>query len=176
VGALGVGLALLAALLARAGFCRAAFWAAGLALLTDLVDGEVARQSGRCSPEGNYLDAIGDRVMECLLLLGLLPTAPNLAGLALAGGCLTSFAKARCALVVLMDNRDWPGFGDFPDRAVLLALAYLALPDPSLPLGLLALVSWAGLGQRIRYARRQIQRTGPQGLQPYLRGSERYQR
>lgn len=176
MGGLGVGLALLAAVLARAGQNWPAFWVAALALLTDLADGEVARQSGRSTPEGNYLDAMGDRVTECLLLLGLLPAAPNLVGLALAGACLTSFAKARCALVCQMDNRDWPGLGDYPDRAALLLVSYLLLPDPSLPLGLLALVAWTCMAQRVRYARRLIQRAGPEQLQPYLRGSERYQR
>ena len=99
VSAVGVLLAVAAAGLARLGYLTTAFWVAGLAFLTDMADGEVARRTGSCSPEGNYLDAVGDRVSECLLLLGLLPFAPDLTALVLAGGCLTSYAKARCALV-----------------------------------------------------------------------------
>ena len=176
VSATGVVLAALAACLARAGWNTAAFWTAAAALLTDLADGEVARQTDGCSPKGNYLDAIGDRVSECLLLLGLLQVAPNLAALALAGGCLTSFAKARCALVLSMDNRDWPGLGDYPDRAALLLLAYLLLPNPTLPLALLVLTTWSCLWRRTQHALDLIRQASPEELQPYLRGSARYQR
>jgi phosphatidylglycerophosphate synthase len=139
--------------------------------LTDLADGEVARSTKSCTPEGNYLDALGDRICECLLLLGLLPFAPNLAALALAGGCLTSYAKARCSLVVSMDNRDWPGAGDYPDRAALLLMSYYLLPDPAPSLALLSAVSWICLLRRLAYARRMIRDAGVEKLQPYLRGS-----
>jgi phosphatidylglycerophosphate synthase len=176
VSATGVVLAALAACLARAGWNTAAFWTAAAALLTDMADGEVARQTDRCSPSGNYIDAMGDRVSECLLLLGLLQASPNLAGLALAGACLTSFAKARCALVLSMDNRDWPGVGDYPDRAALLLLAYLLLPDPTFPLALLVLTSWSCLWRRTQHALSLVRQASPDELQPYLRGSARYQR
>lgn len=171
VGWAGIVLAATAAGLARWGFPTAAFWVAGLALLTDIVDGEVARQTGSTSPEGNYLDAVGDRVSECLLLLGLIPFAPNLAALALAGGCLTSYAKARCALVRVLDNRDWPGLGDYPDRGALIATAYFMLPDPTLPLTLLVMVGWSCLWRRVRHGRDLIRQAEPEELLPYLRGS-----
>lgn len=176
IGALGLLLAAAAALLARTQFLTAAFWVAGLALLTDIADGEVARRTASCSPEGNYLDAVGDRISECLLLLGLVPYAPGLTALVMAGGCLTSYAKARCALVRVMDNRDWPGLGDYPDRGALIAAAYLTLPNPSWALGLLALISWTCLWRRVRYARSLIRQTPPEELLPYLRGSAWYQR
>ncbi len=176
VGAAGIVLAAAAAGLARADFTVAAFWVAGLSFLTDMADGEVARQTDRTSPEGNYLDAVGDRISECLLLLGLLPFAPNLAALVLAGACLTSYAKARCALVRVMDNSDWPGLGDYPDRAALIATAYLLLPNPTLPLAILALISWTCLWRRVRHARTMIAQASPQELLPYLRGSDWYQR
>lgn len=176
VGVIGIALAALAAISSRLGLYQVAFWLAAGALLTDLIDGEVARQSQSDSPEGNYLDAMGDRISECLLFLGLLPCSPNLTALALAGACLTSFAKTRCALVLTMDNRDWPGLGDYPDRGVLLLVAYLMQPDPTVPLVLLVLISWSCLAHRIRYARRMIQKAPAEELQPYLRGSARYQR
>ena len=176
VGAVGILLAVSAAALARLGFLTSAFWVAGLAFLTDVADGEVARRTGSCSPEGNYLDAVGDRVSECLLLLGLLPYSPNLTAMVMAGACLTSYAKARCALVRVMDNSDWPGLGDYPDRAALIATAYLMLPDPALPLALLGLITWTCLWRRVRHARSLIRTAGPQELLPYLRGSDSYQR
>ncbi len=171
VGALGMGLAGLAAGLLRAGYPRLALGAALCSVATDLVDGEVARRAQVESPEGNYLDALGDRVTECLLLFGLLPLAPNLTCLAMAGGCLTSYAKARCAGVRLMDNRDWPASGDYPDRAVLILIAYACAPDPTWAITALVLLSWSCLGRRARYARRLILEASEEELQPYLRGS-----
>ncbi len=176
VGVLGIILALAAAGAARAGETQLSFWLAASSLLTDLADGEVARESGEESPEGNYLDAMGDRICECVLLFGLLPLAPNLVLLSLAGGCLVSFAKARCALVCLMDNRDWPGWGDYPDRAVLIALAYWFQPLPFWPLGVLVLLTWSCLFRRVHHARAKIRASTPEELQPYLRCSDQYQR
>lgn len=176
LSALGILLAVLAAAAARWGAVPLSFGLALASLLTDLVDGEVARQTGLETPEGNYLDAMGDRLSECILLFGLLPLAPNLVTLALAGGCLVSFAKARCALVCLMDNRDWPGWGDYPDRAALIALAYLLQPDCTGPLVFLSVLTAMGLAQRVRYARSFIASAPADKLQPYLRPSSRYQR
>lgn len=176
VGVLGIILALAAAGAARAGEAHLSFGLAVSSLLTDLADGEVARESDQESPEGNYLDAVGDRICECVLLFGLLPLAPNLVLLSLAGGCLVSFAKARCALVCLMDNEDWPGWGDYPDRALLIALAYIYQPASLWPLGLLALVTWSGFFLRLSHARGKIRAARPEELQPYLRPSDQYQR
>lgn len=176
VGAFGVMLAALAALACRAEWFTTAFWLAAGSLLTDIADGEVARRTHQSGPEGNYLDALGDRLTECLLLLGLGSSAPNLAALALAGGCLTSFAKARCALVRSLDNRDWPGLGDYPDRGTLILIAYAMQPDPTLPLACLVGVAWLNLWQRSQHARRLIRQASTEELQPYLRGSDAYQR
>lgn len=170
VGAVGIALCAAAALSFRAGCPRLAFWLAVLGLLTDMIDGEVARGANASSPEGNYLDALGDRLSECLLLLGLLPSSPNLVCLAMAGGCLTSYAKARCAQVRIMDNRDWPGVGDYPDRAALLLTAYVTGgPYAWIPLGVLVLVTWSCLAVRARYARRLIREATQEELLPYLR-------
>lgn len=176
VGLFGVGMAGLAAALARYGRLDWAFWLALIAVLTDMADGEVARSTGQASPAGNYIDAFGDRLRESLLLIGLFPLAPNLVLLALLGSSLVSFAKARCALVVVMDNRDWPGFGDHPDRAVLLLFAYAYTPHTLLPLGILVLASWTCCLVRVRYALRLIAEARTEELLPYLRFSAEYQR
>lgn len=169
VGILGMILAALAAFLLRFNYIGLAFALATLAFATDLIDGEVARSTQKSSPWGNYLDAVGDRLTECLLLLGLLPAAPNLVGLALAGSCLTSYAKARCALVLKMTNDDWPGLGGYPDRATLILIAYALAFNPNLPLIVLVAVSWVGAWQRTKYAEHLIKTASPRELQPYLR-------
>ncbi len=169
VGIFGVVLALMAAILARMELYSPAFYLAVAAVLTDMADGEVARATGETTPIGNYYDAIGDRTRECILLFGLLPTAPNLVALGIIGTCMTSFAKARCSLVRVMDNRDWPGFGDHPDRAVIIAVAYLFQPVTTLPLLLLVLATWGCFLSRVRYARDLIVQAEPEDLMPYLR-------
>lgn len=178
VGLLGIIFAVAAAGCARVGYLSASFWLAGLALLTDMADGEVARRASRQTPEGNYLDAVGDRVCECVLLFGLLPHAPNLVAASIAGACLVSFAKARCALVRVLDNRDWPGAGDYPDRGVLIAVAYLMQPNPSIPLIALCSLTAFALTRRIKHAKRLIQEASNEELLPYLRprNSDEYQR
>ncbi len=176
VGIFGVVIAILAAILARAGLYDAAFWLAVMAVLTDMADGEVARATGETTPLGNYYDAIGDRTRECVLLFGLLPTAPNLVALAIIGTCMTSFAKARCGLVRIMDNRDWPGFGDHPDRAVMIAVAYLFQPQSTIPLIVLTIATWTCFIQRANYARKAIEDATPDELLPYLRPDSRVQR
>lgn len=169
VSVFGVVVAILAAVLGRMGWHDYAFWLALIAVLTDMVDGEVARATDTCTPLGNYFDALGDRTRECILLIGLLPLAPNLVAMAVAGACLTSFAKARVGLVMISDNRDWPGFGDYPDRAVLILIAYLFCPNVSPALLVLAVLAWTCFGQRILYARRLILSAKPQEILPYLR-------
>lgn len=168
VGLFGVVLACLAAILFRFGYAQAAFWVAMAALLSDMADGEVARETGRATPQGNYLDAVGDRLRECILLLGLLPVSTDLVTLAILGTCLTSFAKARCSLVVIMDNSDWSGFGDHADRAVLILVCYFWAPE-LWPLILLAATTWSCFLIRVRTALRKIDEAGPEGLLPYLR-------
>lgn len=179
VGLFGVALALAAALLIRLGFETVAFWIAMAAVLTDMADGEVARERGEVTPLGNYLDAMGDRLREGLLLVGLLPHSPNLVCLALLGTCLTSFAKARTSLVLITDNRDWPGFGDHPDRAVMLLFCYFFCHHITLPLSILVLATWSCFLTRLRTAEKLISEAEPSQLLPYLRpkvSSEEYQR
>ena len=169
ISLLGVLLAIMAAVSLRLGQLYLPFCLAFLALLTDLIDGEVARTQKKASPWGNYFDAVGDRLRECLLLFGLLPNAPDVAALALIGTCLTSFAKARVGLVVRTDNRDWPYPGDHPDRAALILSAYFFQAHSVAILCLLVLLSWSCFFQRLRYARTLVDEAHEEDLLPYLK-------
>src|ERR1700690_4603662 len=88
-------------------FAAGRFAAAGgmmiLAGLCDLLDGPVARRQNRVSLFGGFLDSILDRYADLILFLGLLvyyvqvnrfPYA-FLAGAAMAGAVMVSYAKAR---------------------------------------------------------------------------------
>lgn len=141
-------------------------WALLLALLAaamDFLDGEVARLQNRPSAFGNYLEALVDRWVDGILLVGFIPFYPLAASLAIILSSLVSYAKARLGLVMPTDNSDWPGWGDRPDRMVLLLSAVALGPVSSwsrLLLWILVLVSMVGCVQRVQHARRQIEQAG----------------
>lgn len=176
VGLFGVLLGVLAAVALRAGFTATAFWLATAAVLTDMADGEVARATDTATPVGNYLDAVLDRLREGALLFGLLRLSPDLVGLAILGTFMTSFAKARTALVIVTDNRDWPGFGDHADRAVMLLVCYAFPLYRTASLVVMVLATWSCFLLRTQQAQRMIASAEEDQLLPYLRVSEVYQR
>jgi CDP-diacylglycerol---glycerol-3-phosphate 3-phosphatidyltransferase len=102
-----------------------------LAGLCDLLDGPVARLQNRVSVFGGFLDSILDRYADLILFLGLLVYYASvnrfiyafLAGAAMAGAVMVSYAKARAESLV--PNED-VGFWDRPERLVLMILGALA--------------------------------------------------
>ena len=83
------------------------FWAGGIVLLAsglfDLLDGALARHTGRVSRFGALLDSTLDRVSEAVVLVGLLvyyldtgsTEGALLCYLALAGSVMVSYLRAR---------------------------------------------------------------------------------
>lgn len=78
--------------------------AMGLVVMSDSVDGQMARLSGRTSPYGAFLDASLDRVADAAVMVAVLvhlaiieagPLWLGLAGWALAVGQITPYVKAR---------------------------------------------------------------------------------
>lgn len=149
----------------------AAFICAALSGLVDLLDGSVARLQQRESPFGNYFDTMLDRIVEVILYLGLVFVWPVPAAVALAFSMLVSYAKARVALVIPTDDRDWPGMGDRADRIALLLLGLLAaavgfvvvLP---VMVWIIAVMTVIGTGQRMVYAHRLIEEVFPRTQRP----------
>ncbi len=100
------------------------------AALCDLLDGPVARLQNRVSLFGGFLDSILDRYADFLLFLGLLVYYVELnrfryavlAGAAMAGAVMISYAKARAASLVPESD---VGFWDRPERLALIILAAL---------------------------------------------------
>jgi CDP-diacylglycerol--glycerol-3-phosphate 3-phosphatidyltransferase len=97
-----------AAILFAAGRFAAAGGMMTLAGLCDLLDGPVARRQGRVSMFGGFLDSIFDRYADLILFLGLLVYYSHvnrfgyamLAGAAMAGSVMVSYAKARAESLV----------------------------------------------------------------------------
>ncbi len=126
--------ALAANLVAGIFFAKGEFAIAGgtivLAGLCDLLDGPVARRQNRVSLFGAFLDSILDRYADLLLFLGLLVyyalvnrfLYAVLAGAAMAGAVMVSYAKARAESLVPTAEI---GFWERPERLVLMILGAL---------------------------------------------------
>jgi CDP-diacylglycerol--glycerol-3-phosphate 3-phosphatidyltransferase len=116
-------------------FAAGRFAAAGgmmiLAGLCDLLDGPVARRQKRVSMFGGFLDSILDRYADLILFLGLLVYYVQvnrfryaiLAGAAMAGAVMVSYAKARAESLVPPSE---VGFFERPERLILMILGALA--------------------------------------------------
>jgi len=127
---LGLAVNIVAAVL----FAKGMFTVAGLVVLFagifDMVDGEVARRTGRVTRFGAFFDSVIDRYSEVMLLLGLVVWYAKLdrifyAGLvvvALIGSIMTSYTRARAESLIPACK---VGFLERPERIVLLIIASL---------------------------------------------------
>lgn len=90
----------------------------------DVVDGAVARATGRTSQRGAFLDSTLDRVTEVLVFVGILIgklASPLLVLLALSFSLLVSYARAKGdALGVSLAGK---GIGERSERLVVLIIA-----------------------------------------------------
>lgn len=108
-------------------------WVFGLLILAifafDSLDGAVARYLGSSSKYGGYLDAMVDRYQEALALAALayVHDAWGAAFFAMSGAFLISYAKARCAIEIEIDNIDWPDLMERLERTLLLGLGLIVL-------------------------------------------------
>ena len=93
-------------------------------VITDCVDGDLARITGRSSPFGAFLDSVLDRATDGAMILGLGMSNPNrygvVAGFALLGSRLTSYVRARAQSL----GSDCPeGIGGRDARILILVVA-----------------------------------------------------
>lgn len=139
-------------------------------VFSDMIDGQMARLSGRTSPWGAFLDSTLDRVGDAAVFAGLVLWFAGggdslwLAGLALyclVMGNLTSYARARAEALGMQAKG---GIAERADRLVLILVAtFFAdaldfLPLLVAALVLLAVASTVTVGQRMLGVRRQALR------------------
>jgi archaetidylinositol phosphate synthase len=102
--------------------------------LFDVIDGEVARTTGRTSARGDFLDHVFDRYADVLIVVGIAVSGyanPILALLALVSLLLTSYMGTQAQAVG--QGRAYGGLLSRADRLVVLALATFLEFDWSLP-------------------------------------------
>jgi CDP-diacylglycerol--glycerol-3-phosphate 3-phosphatidyltransferase len=119
------------------------FFSAGIALIVanlfDMLDGQVARLSGRVTRFGGFLDSSLDRLSDMVVFVGLMvfyarPESHStlnvfLAGAGLMGSVMVSYASARAeSLIPKCDV----GFLRRPERVVLFIIGALST-HPSSP-------------------------------------------
>lgn len=135
-------------------------------VLTDLLDGAMARKLGRSSPFGAWLDSTCDRIADAAIFSGLVLWFTGegddrlLAGVALfclVAGMIVSYAKARAEGLGLRCD---VGLAERAERLILVLLgtllAGLGLPGAlDVLLWVLAVASAITVGQRLVEVRRQ---------------------
>ena len=145
----------------------------GLSVIADLLDGTMARLSGRAGPWGNFLDATLDRVADGCVFGALVlwaaatgnPWTTAAALTCLVGGQVISYAKARAEAVGATAN---VGIAERAERLILVLfaalLAGLGVPYVlPIALGVLAVLSIVTVVQRIIVVRRQLKTPGGSG-------------
>lgn len=116
------------------------FWlGAGLLVSVsfDAMDGRLARRQGSVSKFGGYLDAVVDRYQEIIIFLTLawVNSWWPACFLAITGSMLTSYNKARVAIEIPIDNRNWPDLLDRPRRLGLLLIGLFLNPFVPMAIG-----------------------------------------
>lgn len=169
VTVVGLVVALTAAGLVGAGYLLAG----GLVLLAsgvfDMLDGALARATGRAGPFGALLDSTVDRVSEAAVLFGVSvhflfrdsSLVVLLSFLALTGSLMVSYVRARAEA---LDVDCEVGVMTRTERVVALSAALVAaqwLPMVLVVvLGAIAALGMATAAYRVAYARRRLQERG----------------
>jgi phosphatidylinositol phosphate synthase len=136
------------------------FWAGSL---LDVLDGALARQSGRGTPFGAFLDSTTDRVGEAVMLGAIalvfardgneIPLAATFA--AMTGSFLVSYTRAKAEALSLKGD---VGIGSRAERVTVIVTGLFLAPWGLLPWAvyLLTVTAWLTVIQRIVHVRRQL--------------------
>ncbi|HEU4450096.1 MAG TPA: CDP-alcohol phosphatidyltransferase family protein [Gaiellaceae bacterium] len=136
-----------------------------LGSVLDILDGALARRSGKGTPFGAFLDSTVDRVGEGFMIgaIGLVLVRDEsewgvaLAFAAVAGSFLVSYTRARAEALGLKGD---VGIGSRAERVVVITAGLVLAPlhELVLPLTLavLALTAWVTVGQRVLSVRAQL--------------------
>jgi phosphatidylinositol phosphate synthase len=146
----------------------AAFWIGAslfiVGSILDILDGALARSSGKATPFGAFVDSMTDRVSEGLILGAIalifmregneVAVAATFA--AVIGSFLVSYARAKAEILGLRGD---VGFGSRAERVVVISAGLILAPWGLLQwaIYLLAVTAWLTVIQRLLHVRRQLQ-------------------
>ncbi len=116
--------------------CGVLYWTKNIVLfcllvllfgMFDAFDGALARITNTTSKFGSYLDALVDRYYEAIGILAVAMVKGHwiLSFLFLMGCLIISYAKARAAMEVPIENNRWPDFMEKLERDLIFILGLL---------------------------------------------------
>ena len=143
------------------------YWLGALAFVIgsvlDILDGALARTSGKGTPFGAFLDSTTDRVSEGFMLTAIAYVLARhdrdvfvaVAMAAVAGSFLVSYTRARAEALGLKGDI---GIGSRAERVVVITAGLVLAPWGVLPwaLVLLACTAWVTVAQRVLHVRKQL--------------------
>ncbi|MFL6014010.1 MAG: CDP-alcohol phosphatidyltransferase family protein [Gaiellaceae bacterium] len=131
--------------------------------ILDILDGALARQSGKGTPFGAFLDSTTDRVSEGFMLGAIAlvfmrdgnEVALAFAFAAVVGSFLVSYTRARAEALGLKGD---VGIGSRAERVVVITAGLVLAPWAALApaIYLLAATAWFTVGQRVWSVRSQL--------------------
>jgi phosphatidylinositol phosphate synthase len=145
----------------------AAFWV-GAALfivgsILDILDGALARSTGKATPFGAFVDSMTDRVSEAMMLgaIGLVfmrdgnEIALAFTFAAAVGSFLVSYARAKAENLGLRGD---VGLGSRAERVVVISAGLILAPWGALQwaIYLLTATAWLTVVQRLLHVRREL--------------------
>ena len=136
------------------------FWAGSL---LDILDGALARQSGKGTVFGGFLDSTTDRLGEAFMLGSIAlvfardgdELALAAAFAAMTGSFLVSYTRAKAEALTLKGD---VGIGSRAERVFVIVSGLFLAPWGVLPWAvyILNVTAWVTVVQRILYVRRQL--------------------
>jgi CDP-diacylglycerol--glycerol-3-phosphate 3-phosphatidyltransferase len=152
------------------------FWLGALTFVAgsilDILDGALARTSGKGTPFGAFLDSTTDRVSEAFMLGAIAlvfarhgqTVALAVTMAAITGSFLVSYTRARAEALGLRGN---VGIGSRAERVVVITAGLVLAPWGVLPwaIAFLAATAWITVAQRILHVRTQLLSGGSNGFQ-----------
>lgn len=150
---------------------HAFFWAAAALFvagsLLDILDGALARASGKVSPFGAFIDSTTDRISEAFMLgaialvfaRGHALFSVGLTIAAILGSFLVSYTRARAEMIGLRGD---VGLGDRATRVVVITAGLVLAPWGVLPwaIGVLTALAWYTVILRALFVRSQLLQGG----------------
>jgi CDP-diacylglycerol--glycerol-3-phosphate 3-phosphatidyltransferase len=135
--------------------------------ILDILDGALARTSGKGTPFGAFLDSTTDRMSEGVMLGAIAlvfsrhgdEIALAFAFAAVAGSFLVSYTRARAEALGLRGD---VGIGSRAERVVVITAGLVLAPWGVLPwaIYLLAATAWLTVVQRVLHVRKQLRSGG----------------
>jgi CDP-diacylglycerol--glycerol-3-phosphate 3-phosphatidyltransferase len=133
--------------------------------ILDILDGALARTSGKGTPFGAFLDSTTDRVSEGAMLGAIALVfarhhdlvGVGLAFAAVSGSFLVSYTRARAEALGLRGD---VGIGSRAERVVVITIGLVFAPWSALvwAIGVLTATAWFTVGQRVWSVRSQLRR------------------